>query len=496
MAVNIENDIDEQFFYQKAMLQTSGARTVLLGVVDSKKFADSDVDYFVGEGVLAGIIGVASASTTDLKLDAEARWKVLRQKIGLQITSEEGPEPLFCWMDPDQPRTTGIPSSAQWLELEDVVGPSSSETENEKPMHPGIPRAGLAILLKICGALVQMDYPPNVVRNVGALVRRNLMTAVHHGNLPLKTECSQGDEEWLKMRIGAVLTCMLDSNGSRTQSVNMNSNEPVLLINNFGGLSHDLVRDIVSMSVQQLQHDWNVWPVRVYAGPYLAGEVDEERRQYGFSLTLLNVVNTDIGGPSMIDLLDQACQAPIWSYSFNSFFKETWRDRQLIDRFETEAPISRSSSSDSLSQKSQQSVESEVTVQAFDSSELPAIAEQSAEMSRSEPQGKPDEDSSSPPAEVVQTAPTSTTSPTRDDGPAEDEAIWDDVRARYVSREDGRDIVHPTFEHAMRRESLLDLIRSQSEGGRRATDSEGSNIMPEGAEVQTEKSSEEEFVVV
>jgi len=49
----------------------------------------------------------------------------------------------------------------------------------------------------------------------------------------------------------------------------------------------------------------------------------------GFSITLLNVVNTDIGGPSMIELLDYPCEATGWSSPIS---KRTWEEKNTATR--------------------------------------------------------------------------------------------------------------------------------------------------------------------
>lgn len=49
----------------------------------------------------------------------------------------------------------------------------------------------------------------------------------------------------------------------------------------------------------------------------------------GFSISLLNVVNTDIGGPSMIQLLDYPCEATGWSAPIQ---KTTWEAKNAATR--------------------------------------------------------------------------------------------------------------------------------------------------------------------
>lgn len=52
----------------------------------------------------------------------------------------------------------------------------------------------------------------------------------------------------------------------------------------------------------------------------------------GFSISLLNVVNTDIGGPSMIELLDYPCEATGWS---SPIAKTTWEAKNTATREDT-----------------------------------------------------------------------------------------------------------------------------------------------------------------
>lgn len=52
----------------------------------------------------------------------------------------------------------------------------------------------------------------------------------------------------------------------------------------------------------------------------------------GFSITLLNVVNTEIGGPSMIELLDYPCEATGWSAPIQ---KITWEAKNTATREDT-----------------------------------------------------------------------------------------------------------------------------------------------------------------
>ena len=200
----------------------------------------------------------------------------------------------------------------------------------------------------------------------------------------------------------------------------------------------------------------------------------------------------------MIDLLDHASDAPIWSYSFNSFFKEVWRDGQLIEKFETEAPISRSSSSDSISQRSEASLVSEAAVPKEEPLQSHKGDEDLAEGRRPEVQDLQNEAAVFAPieAEAAETAGIRENFTATADAPVDAEIVWDDIRAQYDSLNVGRSVDHPTFEHPTRRESLLDLIQSQAESAGKPADIEEMEDALKSTVQRTSSSNEDEFVVV
>lgn len=87
-----------------------------------------------------------------------------------------------------------------------------------------------------------------------------------------------------------------------SQNLRINTNEPVLLINNLGGLDGVMLQEIADAAANLLRCEYHIRPVRVYAGNFTPIAVEE--KDVGFSISLLNVVNTDIGGPGMVQLLD------------------------------------------------------------------------------------------------------------------------------------------------------------------------------------------------
>ncbi|KAI1266713.1 dihydroxyacetone kinase [Xylariaceae sp. FL1019] len=123
--------------------------------------------------------------------------------------------------------------------------------------------------------------------------------------------------------VKTMLAQLLDKNDTDRAFLNVNSNEVVLLINNLGGVSVLELGGITAEVIQQLEQ-WGIQPVRMLTGTYMTS-----LNGNGFSISLLNVVNTDIGGPSMIQLLDYPCEATGWS---SPIAKETWEARNTNTR--------------------------------------------------------------------------------------------------------------------------------------------------------------------
>lgn len=193
--------------------------------------------------------------------------------------------------------------------------------------------AGLLFVLKIAGAVAEMGYPLREVGKVAGLVGANTRT-VAVGNMNMSGEGGsdgRGLEEEVKVeeeeeQVRGMLARLLShsrSGGGVGRQLVVNSNEPVLLLNIWGGgYSVSEIRGLMYQVVNQLHGEYGVKVVRVYAGEYLRGSTpvaDGDGR--GFSITILNVVNTEIGGPSMIQLLDRPCGAEGWKVGVS---KEEW----------------------------------------------------------------------------------------------------------------------------------------------------------------------------
>lgn len=208
--------------------------------------------------------------------------------------------------------------------------------------------AGVLLVSKIIDGILCAEgarYTNDEVRKVGRLVERNLYTchsAQVEGDMA-KTVAGMGeahmdDKEAVGRKVDFMLQGLLDRDVPiRDANVHVNSNEPVLLINmhqnepgHMNSAQQDLMNHIVDASMAALQQKWNIWPVRVYAGAVLPRwNKAQTADNIAFSITLLNVVNTDIGGPSMPQLLDVSCSAIEWDRIARM---EIWRGRDLVSR--------------------------------------------------------------------------------------------------------------------------------------------------------------------
>ena len=192
-----------------------------------------------------------------------------------------------------------------------------------KPPHGWEKRGatGIVLVYKIAGALVKMGYPMQPIMSVINLVTANMITYCQNLTRSKDTSAlvdyahdpAAGAQHLEVVGVPQLVSLALkktigqDDKGSR--HLHVNSNEPVVLINNFGGLGPDEFGGVTHEVLTQLEQIYHIKPVRVYAGRYMERTADSAM---AFSITVLNVVNTNLGGPSMIQLLDEPCEASGW----------------------------------------------------------------------------------------------------------------------------------------------------------------------------------------
>ncbi|KAK3365974.1 Dak1 domain-containing protein [Lasiosphaeria ovina] len=212
--------------------------------------------------------------------------------------------------------------------------------------------AGTVLVHKISGALAAQGRSLAEVAKVARLTAENLVSvgaSLDHVHVPGRAPPDLNSAEHLKDReleLGMgihneagssretaielpelarkMLAQLLDPNDADRAFVRVNSNEVVLLVNNLGGVSVLELGGILAEVVTQLDKGHGIKPVRILSGTFMTS-----LNGLGFSISLLNVVNTDIGGPSMIDLLDYPCEATGWSSPVS---KLTWEEKNTATR--------------------------------------------------------------------------------------------------------------------------------------------------------------------
>jgi dihydroxyacetone kinase len=214
--------------------------------------------------------------------------------------------------------------------------------------------AGTVLVHKISGALAKRGASLEDVVKVARLTSENLVSvgaSLDHVHVPgravgeedenlgsgeveigmgIHNEAGSGRAKVdLPELVETMLAQMLNPKDEDRAYLHVNSNEVVLLINNLGGVSVLELGGITAEVTSQLEKTYNIKPVRILAGTYMTS-----LNGLGFSISILNVVNTDIGGPSMIQLLDDPCEAAGWTAPIQ---KETWEAKSTQVREDSTA---------------------------------------------------------------------------------------------------------------------------------------------------------------
>ena len=197
--------------------------------------------------------------------------------------------------------------------------------------------AGGAFVIKACGALAEMGGSLKDTARIGRLVGDNLVSVavslsrVHVIGRPI----TDADEENERLPIGTIeigmgihnepgceqlqtdlpggvkkmLAQLLDQNDKDRAYVKIDKSDQVLMIiNNFGGLSNLELGSITNEVWNQLTGDWGIRPIRVYVGVF-----NGSLNGLGFGISLLKLADTGFGqGKSMLDLIDAPAEGYGW----------------------------------------------------------------------------------------------------------------------------------------------------------------------------------------
>lgn len=196
--------------------------------------------------------------------------------------------------------------------------------------------AGTVLVHKVTGAMAAAGFGLDDTVRVGQLAAKNLVSVgvslnrVHVPGRPVESDIEKtpgSDDIELGMGIHNETGCgrrngtdaeapsivkemlqqLLDSNDHDRNYLPQKTPEMVLLVNNLGALSVLELGAIVTEVAEQLQRDYKVKVVRLYAGTFMTS-LDGP----GFSISLLNVVETGVS-KSLIELLDAPSNARGWS---------------------------------------------------------------------------------------------------------------------------------------------------------------------------------------
>ncbi|KAK0128478.1 hypothetical protein ONS95_000450 [Cadophora gregata] len=301
---------------------------------------------FVGEGLLsAGVAGTIFASPSAEQIRKAIMSRVDGEKGILVTVMNYTGDVLNFGMGVEKAKAAGL--NVKMLVVGDDVGVGRAAAG--KVGRRGI--AGTVLVHKISGALAARGASLEDVYKVAKLTSDNLVSvgaSLDHVHVPGRAAPDPNSKENLaaeEVEIGMgihneagserakvdlpelvkrMLAQMLDSKDKDRAFLNVNSNEIVLLINNLGSVSVLELGGITAEVVGQLEKSYNIKPVRILAGTYMTS-----LNGLGFSISILNVVNTDIGGPSMLQLLDAPCEAAGWTAPIR---KETWEAKSTQTR--------------------------------------------------------------------------------------------------------------------------------------------------------------------
>ncbi|KAH6680221.1 Dak1 domain-containing protein [Halenospora varia] len=296
---------------------------------------------FVGNGLLsAAVAGTIFASPSAEQIRKAVMSRVDAEKGILVTVMNYTGDVLNFGMAVEKAKAAGL--KVEMLVVGDDVG------------RRGI--AGTVLVHKISGALAAKGASLEDVYKVAKLTADNIVSvgaSLDHVHVPGRAPPDPNSEETLskeEVEIGMgihnepgseravvelpelvtrMLKQMLDSKDKDRAFLNVNSNEVLLLINNLGGVSVLELGGITAEVVGQLEKTYNVKPVRILAGTYMTS-----LNGLGFSISILNVVNTNIGGPSMLQLLDAPCEAAGWTAPIS---KETWEAKSTQTREDSTA---------------------------------------------------------------------------------------------------------------------------------------------------------------
>ncbi|KAJ6790196.1 hypothetical protein PWT90_08002 [Aphanocladium album] len=334
---NVALDAEHKIVYRRASSSSSSPQVSILaggGSGHEPSFAG-----MVGPGMLsAAVAGTIFASPSAEQVRRGIMSRVDTQRGVLVVVMNYTGDILNFGMAVEKAKAAGI--AAEMVVVGDDVGVGRAQAG--KVGRRGI--AGTVLVLKVAGALAARGAKLEDVAKVARLTADNIVSvgaSLEHVHVPGRAADEEAGSSGLgcdDVEIGMgihnepgcekaslalpelvskMLAQLLDGGDKDRAFLTVNSNEVVLLVNNLGGVSVLEMGGITAEVVSQLRGKHNIRPVRVIAGTFMTS-----LNGMGFSISLLNVVNTDIdGAPNMVDLLDAPSEVTGWSAPIQ---KTTW----------------------------------------------------------------------------------------------------------------------------------------------------------------------------
>ena len=301
----------------------------------------------VGKGMLSAAVSgtiFASPSSEQIRVGLESRVDASRGVL-VTVMNYTG-DVLNFGVAVEKARASGV--EIEMVVVRDDVGVGRAMAG--KVGRRGI--AGTVLVNKIAGALAARGNPLAEVAALARLTAENIVSvgaSLEHVHVPgrgadggIEQGLREGEVEIgmgihnepgsgrakveLPELVRRMLAQLLDQTDEDRAFLKVDSKEVVLLVNNLGGVSVLEMAGITAEVASQLEASYAIRPVRVISGTFMTS-----LNGLGFSVSLLNVVDTGLAGEGtgMVALLDAPSEVTGWSAPIP---RETWEANNTAER--------------------------------------------------------------------------------------------------------------------------------------------------------------------
>ncbi|KAH9871301.1 hypothetical protein IAQ61_005480, partial [Plenodomus lingam] len=285
---------------------------------------------FVGDGMLsAAVCGDIFASPSTKQIMAGIRNVPSNEGVILCITNYTG-DMLHFGLAREKGQALGYKVDVVCMGEDAALGRQKSGKVGRRGL------AGNLLVIKLIGAASQKGWAFERCRKIGELGNSQLVTigtSLDHCHVPGREAFEAVPDDSCVLGMGIhnepglrtispmpspedivkeMLKFLLDPNDSDRAFVPFSpSDNIVMLVNNFGGLSGLEFDALTNLALKVLKRDWNIVPTRIYAGI-----LETSLNGQGFSITLGNMSGMakamDLKDEEVIELLDAPTNAPAW----------------------------------------------------------------------------------------------------------------------------------------------------------------------------------------